>query len=66
MAAASEQQPLGLLDKNVSQSYESFGMYGFDVMLDDKYNPIIVEVNFSPDCTRACEVKNIYIKKRRY
>ncbi|KAI7856010.1 tubulin-tyrosine ligase family-domain-containing protein [Circinella umbellata] len=56
MAAASEQQPLGLLDKNMSQSYESFGMYGFDIMLDDKYNPIIVEVNFSPDCTRACQV----------
>ncbi|KAI9274445.1 tubulin-tyrosine ligase family-domain-containing protein [Phascolomyces articulosus] len=55
LAAASEEQPLGLVDKNTSQSYESFGMYGVDVMLDNEYRPIIVEVNFSPDCTRACE-----------
>ncbi|KAI9497822.1 tubulin-tyrosine ligase family-domain-containing protein [Zychaea mexicana] len=55
LAAASEQQPLGLIDNSASPSYESFGMYGVDVLLNNEYRPIIVEINFSPDCTRACK-----------
>ncbi|KAI8145820.1 tubulin-tyrosine ligase family-domain-containing protein [Fennellomyces sp. T-0311] len=54
MAAASEKQPLGLIGSE-NTPYESFGMYGVDVMLDNNYQPIILEVNFSPDCTRACQ-----------
>lgn len=29
-------------------------IYGTDVMLRSDYSPVILEVNFSPDCTRAC------------
>lgn len=31
------------------------GMYGIDVMINDKYEPKILEVTFSPDCGRACK-----------
>ena len=28
-------------------------LYGFDVMVDDHFQPQLIEVNFSPDCTRG-------------
>ena len=30
----------------------SKAVYGIDVMLDEEWNPKILEVNFSPDCSR--------------
>jgi len=32
----------------------SRAVYGVDIMIDEALNPRILEVNFSPDCTRAC------------
>lgn len=58
-AAMSKNQPLGLCEES-APSYGAFSMYGVDVMLTDTYKPVILEVNFSPDCTRACQV-NIYL-----
>ncbi|KAJ8656628.1 hypothetical protein O0I10_007705 [Lichtheimia ornata] len=53
-AAMSKNQPIGLREKS-APSYGAFSMYGVDVMLTDTYKPVILEVNFSPDCTRACQ-----------
>ncbi|KAG0169165.1 hypothetical protein DFQ30_003893 [Apophysomyces sp. BC1015] len=63
-AAATQTQPLGLLPEN-EPNHDAFSVYGFDVMLTDDFKPVIVEVNFSPDCTRACQydpefVNNIF------
>ncbi|KAL6575373.1 hypothetical protein OROMI_012658 [Orobanche minor] len=33
----------------------SRAMYGIDVMLDCSYQPILLEVTYCPDCTRACK-----------
>nr|AAO13468.1 Hypothetical protein [Oryza sativa Japonica Group] len=33
----------------------SRAIYGVDVMLDNKFNPKILEVTYCPDCTRACK-----------
>jgi tubulin--tyrosine ligase-like protein 12 len=30
------------------------GMYGVDVMVDSEMNAKVLEINFGPDCTRAC------------
>eukprot|EP01018_Ginkgo_biloba_P004957 Gb_30069 [translate_table: standard] len=30
-------------------------MYGVDVMLDNKFQPKLLEVTYCPDCTRACK-----------
>lgn len=58
VAAASQPQPLGLLSEDNKQpEFDAFSIYGFDVMLSDDYKPVIIEVNFSPDCTRACQVE---------
>ncbi|KAF9927489.1 hypothetical protein BGZ65_006740, partial [Modicella reniformis] len=38
-----------------SHPYEAFSIYGIDAMLKDGCQPVVVEVNFSPDCTRACK-----------
>lgn len=54
-AAMSKDQPIGLRE-DPAPSYGAFSMYGIDVMLTDTYKPVILEVNFSPDCTRACQV----------
>ncbi|KAL6507667.1 hypothetical protein OROGR_023862 [Orobanche gracilis] len=36
-------------------SATSRAMYGIDVMLDCNYQPILLEVTYCPDCTRACK-----------
>ncbi|KAI8375476.1 tubulin-tyrosine ligase family-domain-containing protein [Blakeslea trispora] len=54
MSAVHTSQPLGLADANKSNA-DTFAMYGFDIMLTDDFKPIVVEVNFSPDCTRPCQ-----------
>lgn len=63
IAAASTPQPLGLAGGD--NKFDAFSVYGFDVMLTDDFKPIIIETNFSPDCTRACQfdpefVNNIF------
>jgi hypothetical protein len=54
-AAVTEQQPIGLSGEETK--FDSFGVYGFDIMLNDKFKPLVIEANFAPDCTRACQVK---------
>lgn len=57
-AAANTPQPLGFATNNTgSEEYSAFSVYGFDVMLTSDFKPVLLEVNFSPDCTRACQVK---------
>jgi tubulin--tyrosine ligase-like protein 12 len=33
----------------------SRAIYGLDIMIDSSLNPKILEINYSPDCTRACQ-----------
>lgn len=33
----------------------SRAVYGLDIMIDSDLQPNILEINFSPDCTRACK-----------
>ncbi|KAF9357310.1 hypothetical protein BGX26_003915 [Mortierella sp. AD094] len=54
-AAVVKPQPQGLGVQDKAQVFEPFSIYGIDVMLKDDAQPVIVEVNFSPDCTRACK-----------
>ncbi|KAG0328582.1 Tubulin--tyrosine ligase-like protein 12 [Dissophora globulifera] len=55
-AAVVKPQPLGLgAQDGKAPEYEAFSIYGIDVMLKDDCQPVVVEVNFSPDCTRACK-----------
>lgn len=54
-AAVTEQQPIGLSGEETK--FDSFGVYGFDIMLNDRFKPLVIEANFAPDCTRACQVK---------
>ncbi|KAG0254745.1 Tubulin--tyrosine ligase-like protein 12 [Actinomortierella ambigua] len=58
-AAVTKPQPEGLGGVDMKQPYEPFSIYGIDVMLKDEdgdhCQPVVVEVNFSPDCTRACK-----------
>ncbi|KAF9106301.1 Tubulin--tyrosine ligase-like protein 12 [Mortierella sp. AM989] len=54
-AAVVKPQPQGLGVNDKAQVFEPFSVYGIDVMLKDNSQPVIVEVNFSPDCTRACK-----------
>ncbi|KAF8930335.1 tubulin-tyrosine ligase family-domain-containing protein [Dissophora ornata] len=54
-AAVVKPQPLGLGAQDKAHAYEGFSVYGIDVMLKDDCQPVVVEVNFSPDCTRACK-----------
>jgi tubulin--tyrosine ligase-like protein 12 len=62
-AACIQEQPVGLAGPNTP--YKPFAVYGFDVMVTADRKPKIIEVNFSPDCTRACSydpefVNNIF------
>ncbi|KAI8882515.1 TTL-domain-containing protein, partial [Backusella circina FSU 941] len=62
-AAVTEQQPIGLSAEETT--FDSFGVYGFDIMLTDTFKPLVIEANFAPDCTRACQydpefVNNIF------
>ncbi len=43
--------------KNCPQMSDPYSraIYGIDIMIDQELNPRILEVNFSPDCTRACK-----------
>ncbi|KAL7310798.1 hypothetical protein PS15m_010245 [Mucor circinelloides] len=64
VAAASTPQPLGLAGRDTSK-FDAFSVYGFDIMLTDDFKPVVIETNFSPDCTRACQydpefVNNIF------
>ena len=56
-AAANVPKPDGLgMDGSEKHAKNYFGFYGIDMMLTDKLAPVLLEVNFSPDCTRACAV----------
>jgi tubulin--tyrosine ligase-like protein 12 len=35
-------------------NYSSRAIYGLDAMIDENYEPYVIEINFQPDCTRAC------------
>ena len=57
---ASKEQP----PKGISHNYQSRAMYAVDLMLDwqtsgdnktKTIEPMICEINFMPDCTRACK-----------
>lgn len=41
----------------------SCAIYGADIMIDDEFNPYLLEMNFQPDCTRACEYDNDFYNK---
>ena len=36
-------------------NYTSRAIYGLDAMLDSELEPHIIEINYQPDCTRACK-----------
>ena len=36
-------------------NYNSRAIYGLDAMIDDQFEPHIIEINYQPDCTRACK-----------
>jgi tubulin--tyrosine ligase-like protein 12 len=36
-------------------NYTSRAIYGLDAMLDNELEPHIIEINYQPDCTRACK-----------
>ena len=36
-------------------NYTSRAIYGLDAMIDDNLEPHVIEMNFQPDCTRACK-----------
>lgn len=49
IAASSADPPNGL-----ANNIQCRAMYGIDLMINEKFEPEILEVNFNPDCTRAC------------
>ena len=36
-------------------NFNSRAIYGLDAMLDEQLEPHIIEINYQPDCTRACK-----------
>ena len=40
-------------DKSRDLRQQCRGMYGADLMIDEHMNPVLLEMNFSPDCKRA-------------
>ena len=36
-------------------NYNSRAIYGLDAILDEQLEPHIIEINYQPDCTRACK-----------
>jgi len=40
----------------------SFEMFGFDYMLDDNYNPWLIEVNLSPDMSYSTAITEKLVK----
>jgi len=40
----------------------SFEMFGFDYMLDDEYNPWLIEVNLSPDMSYSTAITEKLVK----
>ena len=45
--------------KGIANNLQSRAMYAIDLMLewrnDEQMEPMICEINFMPDCTRACK-----------
>lgn len=60
VAASKQPAPLGFADLPANQSGDAFAVYGVDVMLTDQLQPVLLEVNFAPDCLRACQVSDTY------
>ncbi|KAI9473892.1 MAG: tubulin-tyrosine ligase family-domain-containing protein [Benjaminiella poitrasii] len=63
IAATNASEPLGVLPgkEGDSNKLSAFGIYGVDIMLTDNFKPIIIEVNFSPDCTEACQYDSEFV-----
>lgn len=50
-----------------STTQRNGAVYGIDVMVDSAFNPILLEITYSPDCTRACQyVPSFYNDVFRY
>ncbi|RKP28192.1 tubulin-tyrosine ligase family-domain-containing protein [Syncephalis pseudoplumigaleata] len=58
-AAALQPAPLGFSD--VPSDKDAFAVYGIDMMLTDQLQPVLLEVNFSPDCLRACQYEPDFV-----
>jgi len=49
--------------KGLGRSANQRSVYGFDMMINDKFEPVLIECNFSPDCTRACNYDTDFYNK---
>lgn len=41
--------------KNIDNKNQTRAIYGMDLMIDTNFQPKLLEMTFSPDCTRACK-----------